>query len=64
MAMAFIDYWNAVDREMLTLYGIDTMDAGTEPDMIADAQDGGWTPREYVLWFGEKYGLTKLPGAG
>lgn len=63
MDMPFIDYWEAVDREMLALYGIDTTDAGTEPDMIADAQDGGWTPGEYVLWFGEKMGLTKLPGA-
>ena len=62
-AQAFMDYWNAIDCEMLAIYGIDTEDAGTEAAIIAEAQDDGWTPREYVLWFGEKYCLTKLPGA-
>jgi hypothetical protein len=62
-AMSFLCYWNQIDREMLRVYGIDTMDAGTEPEMIAAAQEDGWSPREYVLWFGEKYGLTRLPGA-
>src|SRR5208337_2088350 len=37
MVMPFIDYWNAVDRELLALYGIDTADAGTEPDILAEA---------------------------
>ena len=63
MPMAFIDFWNAVDDQLSALYGIDTWDAGIEPDMLAEAQDDGWTPRQYVLWFGEKYGLTELPGA-
>lgn len=61
--LPFIDYWNAVDREMLRVYAIDTEDAGTTAAMIAEAQDGGWTPKEFVVWFGEKYDLTKLPGA-
>jgi hypothetical protein len=61
--MAFIDYWNAVDRQMLRLYGIDTWDAGIQPDTLAEAQEDGDTPKAFALWFGEKYGLTILPGA-
>ncbi|MGH7193044.1 MAG: hypothetical protein ACREJM_05840 [Candidatus Saccharimonadales bacterium] len=60
---SFMDYWHAVDREMLAIYAIDTGDAGIEPDQLAGAQDDGWSPKEFVLWFGEKYGLTKRPGA-
>jgi hypothetical protein len=63
MVMAFIEYWHEIDTQMLALYAIDTMDAGTPASMIAEAQDDGWTPKEFVLWFGEKYGLKKLPGA-
>lgn len=63
MHVPFLDYWNEIDTQMLALYGIDTMDAGTTVAMIADAQDDGWTPWDFVHWFGEKYGLTKLPGA-
>jgi hypothetical protein len=61
--MAFIDYWNAVNRQLMSLYGIDTWDAGIEPDMLAEAQEDGDSPKTFALWFGEKYGLTKLPGA-
>jgi hypothetical protein len=63
MTMCFMDYWDAVDAQMLRLYGIDTLDAGIETYPVAEAQDAGWTPREFALWFGEKYDLTKLSGA-
>jgi hypothetical protein len=63
MEMSFIDYWNEIDRQMLAIYAIDTGHAGIPPEMMADAQDASMTPREFVLWFGEKYGLTKRPGA-
>ena len=56
----FIDYWNAVDDAMLKFFGIDTGDAGIEPDLIAAAQEEGDTPEDFALWFGEKYGLTLL----
>jgi hypothetical protein len=58
--IAFIDYWNAVDAAMLKFFGIDTGDAGIEPDRIAAAQEEGDTPEDFALWFGEKYGLTLL----
>jgi hypothetical protein len=60
---AFLDYWNVVDDLMLAIYGIDTVDAGIEMATIDEAQVGGWTPRQYVLWFGENTTLKKLPGA-
>jgi hypothetical protein len=54
----FIDYWDTVDTAMLKFFGIDTSDAGIEPDRIAHAQEAGDTPEDFALWFGEKYGLT------
>ena len=61
---SFMDYWNAVDSEMMALYGSYTMAAYIPTaDMIAEAQEALWTPREFVLWFGDNNGLTKLPGA-
>jgi hypothetical protein len=59
----FLEYWNEVDDLMVALYGIGTDDAGIKLQAIAEAQDAAWTPREFVLWFGEKRDLTKLPGA-
>jgi hypothetical protein len=58
--MSFMDYWEAVDAAMLKLFGIDTGDAGIEADLIADAQEGGQTPEDFALWFGEKYGLKTV----
>ena len=60
----FIDYWDAVDAEMLKFFGIDTCDAGIEADRIAAAQEEGDTPEDFALWFGEKYGLTLLSEQG
>jgi hypothetical protein len=54
---SFMDYWNAVDAALEKHFSIDTSDAGIEPDVIAGAQEEGWTPEEFALWFGEKYGL-------
>lgn len=54
----FIDYWNAVDAAMRALFGIDTWDAGIEADLLAAFEEDGFTPEDFALWFGEKYGLT------
>jgi hypothetical protein len=54
---SFMDYWNEVDAVMMKLFGIDTGDAGIEPDRLAGAQEEGQTPEDFALWFGEKYGL-------
>jgi len=54
----FIDYWDAVDAAMLKFFGIDTGDAGIEADRIAHAQEDGYTPEDFALWFGQKHGLT------
>jgi hypothetical protein len=56
----FIEYWEAVDAAMLKFFGIDSGDAGIEPDVIASAQDEGETPEEFARWFGNKYNLTYL----
>jgi hypothetical protein len=58
--MPFIDYWDAVDAAMLKLFAIDTGDAGIEADLIASAQEEAWTPEDFALWFGEKYGLKTV----
>jgi len=58
--LSFIDYWNRVDAFMRDTYGIDTWDAGIEADELAAAQDNYISPEEFVLAFGEKYGLTPL----
>ena len=54
----FIDYWDAVDAALLKFFGIDTNDAGIEPDLIASAQEECTSPEDFALWFGEKRGLT------
>ena len=56
--LAFIDYWDAVDAALKKHFGIDTGDAGIEPDLIASAQEECQTPEDFALWYGEKYGLT------
>lgn len=48
----FIDYWNAIDKAMLETKGIDTSDTGIEPDLIADAQEAGISPADFVRWIG------------
>ena len=53
--ISFIDYWDALDAAMLKFFGIDTADAGIEADRIAQAQEGGDSPQDFALWFGEKY---------
>lgn len=58
--LSFIDYWNRVDAFMVETYGIDTWDAGIEADELAAAQDNYISPEDFVLSFGEKYGLTPL----
>lgn len=58
--LPFIVYWDAVDSLMEETYGIDTGDAGIDPDLIAAAQDDGQSPKDFVLWLGEKYSLTPL----
>ena len=56
----FIDYWDQVDDALLKFFGIDTWDAGIEPDLIASAQDAGDTPEDFAKWFGVKYDLTHI----
>lgn len=58
--LSFIDYWNRVDAFMRDTYGIDTWDAGIDADALAWAQESCVSPEEFVLTFGEKYGLTPL----
>ncbi|WP_263351055.1 hypothetical protein [Acidicapsa acidisoli] len=58
--ISFIDYWDLVDDALLKLFGIDTTDAGIEPELIAGAQEECQTPEEFARWFGEKYGLDYI----
>ena len=46
---SFMDYWEAVDEAMRRLLGIDTTDAGIEPELIASAQEQGDSPDDFVL---------------
>jgi len=57
---SFIDYWEAVDDAMQKFFGIDTWDAGIEPDIIAYAQEEGQTPEVFARWYGDKYDLTYI----
>ena len=58
---SFMDYWEAVDEAMRRLLGIDTTDAGIEPELIASAQEEGDSADDFAIWFGEKYGLRYIP---
>lgn len=59
--LSFLEYWNQVDAAMFRLFGIDSFSAGMEVNLIAGAQDEGDSPESFALWFGEKYGLRRLP---
>lgn len=58
--IAFAQYWKSVDAIMEETFGIVTCDAGIEPGELACARSVGITPEDFVLTFGEKYGLTPL----
>jgi hypothetical protein len=58
--LSFGEYWEAVDAALMKCFGIDTCDAGIEPDLLASCQEDCDTPDEFALWFGEKYGLTLM----
>jgi hypothetical protein len=60
--LLFLDYWNAVDAAMLKHFGINTCDAGITAELVAGAQDEGWTPDELAQWFGNKYDLDYVSG--
>jgi hypothetical protein len=38
---SFMDYWTEIDAALMTHFGIDTCDAGIEPDVLASAQEEG-----------------------
>lgn len=51
--------WRAETELLLvTDYCIDLEDAGFEEDYLRKFNTRGDTPREFVDWLGEKYGLT------
>lgn len=54
----FIDYLNAVDDLLSARYGITSLDAGLV--QVANAQEDGWSPEEYVARFGEHYHLDRI----
>lgn len=57
---SFDEYWRSVDALMGETFGIDTDDAGIEPWELACARTVRITPEDFVLTYGEKYGLTPL----
>lgn len=58
--LSFMDYWTAVDTAMMTLFGIDTMDADIDPDIIASAQEEGCTPQDFVRSLSGTHGLKTI----
>ena len=55
--MPFIDYVNAVEDELESIYSITLGDAGIELEQLAHAQEAGESPSEWVDWFAEKWDL-------
>jgi hypothetical protein len=50
-------YERAVSDAMLKLYGLTWADACGDTEPLTRAQADGWTPEQFVQWFGEKYDL-------
>lgn len=50
-SVPFIDYLNAVDDLLSARYGVTSLDASLE--QAAGAQEGLWSPEEYVEWFAQ-----------
>ena len=57
---SFIDYWDAVEDAMQHHFCLHTGRAGISAEVIANAQDGGWTPEDFAFWCGVNYELTML----
>lgn len=57
--LPFIDYVNAVEDELESIYCLSIFDAGIELEQLAHAQEAGESPSEWVEWFAEKYDLTR-----
>ena len=55
----FIDYWNAVEDLLKEQYGI-TTDDSTSGELVASAQEGLFTPQEYVDYIAAKYDLDRI----
>ena len=54
------EWFSDVEREMLSLYAIDSADAGWSKENMEHYRETGLSPREFVLWYGEKYGLVNV----
>lgn len=48
------------DRLLMRDWCIDMTDAGLSDDEIRSQWETGWTPREFVDWFADKYDLIRL----
>lgn len=49
-----------VDKIMERAYSIDSIDAGWNLNQVKKYFDTGYTPNEFVEWYGVKYGLIEL----
>lgn len=49
-----------VDQEMLRLFGISWADACGDAEPLERAIDRGSSPREFALWWGDRYDLERV----
>jgi hypothetical protein len=59
IATSLNKYWDSVDAYMQEMFGIDTADAGIDPQQLIRAHAAGITPEYFGLTFGDKHGLMR-----
>jgi hypothetical protein len=57
--MSILDYIKAVDEALEHRYCVSIAEAGIDAAELLTAQAEGWSPEQYVEWFGEKHDLTE-----
>ncbi len=58
MLISRSEWIGEVDRALRELYFINTMDAGWDDEDVARYFAYGMQPKEFALWYGEKYDLV------
>jgi len=60
MKQNFSAYRDAVNEAMIDLFGLDLSFIEATPELIAGAQEDGWTPEQFAAWHGKNEEFTTV----
>ena len=50
MEQSFADYWNALETAFEEIFLMPFSWVEPSPDLVAGAQEDGWTPEQFAAW--------------